>query len=260
MSRFSFFSEAFSVVVSHPKLVIPKLVVAVVYGFLMLESARLAVLVGSLVLANGLMTPSQSASLLGPALVLLAGSIVALLLDVWISTWFPVLVSDFRQGSPLSFRSAIFRANRRAMIAIPLLVAVELGVSLVLAIFANLVLLFSREWFWLAMVVSGIVIFGVYLVLYPLLSVSVLESVSARDSVKRSLSLSRLHWASFSVPALFSFGLSAANFGFAFLANRPEFLAGFWVLRFVLAIVVTYVTVLNPESYFAVSASGSSKV
>jgi hypothetical protein len=101
---------------------------------------------------------------------------------------------------------------------------------------------------------------AVYVGLYPLLSVSVLESRSMAGSVSASWALSTRNWKSFSVPAALSFSLSVLNVLVAFLASDIAWLLLFWGLRVVMAVFATYVTVLNPSAYFAVVSDGSNRV
>ncbi|MDO8625134.1 MAG: hypothetical protein Q7R47_03555, partial [Candidatus Diapherotrites archaeon] len=205
--------------------------------------------------SGGRLAASEAAGLLAWSSALLAGSLVVLVLDVWISSWYPVLVSDFKANRSVSFSSAITVSNRRARIALPLLIAVELLLSLVLSIVLSQILVFAVAWFWVAAVVSVLVLFGVYIWLYPLLSVSVLESASYGGVLRRSFALSAAHWKLFSLPAALSLVVSLLNFGLAFLAEKPEFLALFWLVRIGMALLVTYLTVLNPSAYLAVSDS-----
>ena len=257
MVSWSFFSDAFSLVVRHPKLLVPKLLVALLYGFVMLESARLSVALAPSAFGVDPLSQAEALALLGPVLLLSLGSIFVLLLDVWISSWYPELVSQFHLSKRVSFRLAIQASAKRFWVSVPLLAGFDLVVSIILAIISTLVLLVSPALFGVTLVGSLIALLVIYVFTYPLLSVSVLEKGSYWQSLSRSFALSRKNWVSFSPAALLSFLVSLLNFGLAFLVGNPALLLLFWGVRFFLAVIVTYTTVVNPSAYLAVIGSSA---
>jgi len=251
MSRFSFFIDAFSLLVKNPKLFLPKFVIAVLYGFLLLESAQLSlVIVPSALSAQGL-APEVAAALLGRALVLFVASLVVLILDIWVSSWYPVLVSDFHSSHSVSFSNAVSVSRRRFSVVFPLLLGLELLVSVLFSLISTTTLIAFREWFWVVMAVVLGMVLVFYAMLYPLVSVSMLEPRARVDSLRRSLQLSFLNWRIFSPAAAFSFLVSSVNFALAFLAQESAFFVLFWGLRIVVAVLATYNAVVNPSAYLA---------
>lgn len=254
MASLEFFKDALRLVISRPKLFLPKLFLAVLYGFLMLQTAQLSLQMAPAVLQKTVFwTPEEAGQLLAQALALFFLTVVVTILDVWIASWYPVLVSEHHQRKPLSFRMAIRESAKRFSVVLPAILGFELLITVLLGVFLNTAFfLLPLEGFAFSVLVGLLISFAVTVALYPLLSVGVLEKKSVTGSFRRTFDLSKKNWKIFSLASFLQFAISLANFVLAFLAEKPEFLLLFWIARIGLALVATYNAVVNPKAYFAV--------
>ncbi len=251
-SRWNFFWDAFRLTVSKPKLFLPKLALSVLYGFLMLETAKVSIQMAPFVLEKTMnWTPQEASQLLAQTLLLLFLTLLVMVIDVWIGSWYPVLVSQYRERKTVSFRSAIRESWKRFSVVLPLVFGFELLIAIILSLFLNAALFsLPLEGFAFSVLVGLLVSFLVTVALYPLLSVGVLEKKSVVGSVKRTFDLSKKNWKIFSLASVLQFAISLANFVLAFLAQKPEFLLLFWIARIALALAATYNAAVNPSAYF----------
>ncbi|MBU0635502.1 hypothetical protein KKE06_00580 [Candidatus Micrarchaeota archaeon] len=252
MGQWHFFVEAFRLVLKEPKLFLPKLVISIVYGFVMLEIAQAVLQASTLVSSQVTQAMIQEATIvLGITIGLLIVTIIAMIVDIWISSWYPILVSNYHSKKSLSFKRAARESWKRFSVVLPALLGIELVIALILAFVLDMTLFLLPAVFFIPVLIIGfVIIFLVLLAVYPLLSVGVLEKKSIRETFFRSFSLSKKNWKIFSLASILPFSISLVNVGLAFLAEIAAFLVLFWVFRILLAFIVTYNIVVNPSAYF----------
>ena len=253
MSLRESFLVALRLVTKYPQLFVPKLAVALAYGWLLLQTAGV---ISAIADASGLFSIPDgqlAASLFSRTLVLFVLALGAFVFDVWVSAWYPALVAQYRANETVSFRKAMALAGNRFWTVLPLFLGMELAISVIVGLVASVGFVFLSPP--LSFVVMGLVLVALFVfsvVVYPLLPVGVLENQSASGSISRSLALSRLNWKSFSVAALLPFAISLANLAVAFFSDQLQFWLLFWAVRLLLVLVVTYNAVVNPAVYFSV--------
>lgn len=247
-----FFGAAFRLVARQPKLFLPKLFLAVLYGFLMLETAKVSLQMAPFVLEKTMAwAPQEAGQLVAQTLLLLFLTLVAMVIDVWIASWYPILVSQHRKKKTVSFRNAIRESSKRFLVVLPLVFGFELLIAVILGLFLNAALFsLPLKGFGFSVLFGLLVSFAVTVALYPLLSVGVLEKKSVMGSIGRTFDLSKKNWKIFSLASSIQFAISLANFALAFLAEKPEFLLLFWIARIGLALTATYNAAVNPSAYF----------
>jgi hypothetical protein len=253
MVSLSFFRDSLGLVVKEPRLFLPKLGIAVLYGALMLQIARFSLQIIPVSVISVHWTALEAGQLLLESIGFLFLVLLVMIADVWISSWYPKLVSDYRENRTLSFQKAVQESNARFRVVLPSVLGLELLIAFLLGIFLNAALFFlPSNGFWFGVLSGTAIVFLVTVLLYPLLSVAVLEKKPVWGSIRRTLSLSRKNWRVFSLVSVLQFAVSLLNFLLAFLAEKPEFLALFWIFRIGLALIATYNATLNPSAYFAV--------
>jgi hypothetical protein len=253
MSLRESFSVALRLVTKYPQLFVPKLVVAIAYGVLLLMTADVIYKIADASSLFLIPDASVAASLFSTTLVLFFLTLGAFVLDVWVSAWYPALVAQYRANETLSFRKAMALAGNRFWTVLPLFLGMELVISVIFGLVTSLGFVFlpyPYSVLVIVLVLAGLFVFSV--VVYPLLPVGVLENKSASGSISRSLTLSRLNWKSFSIAALLPFAISLANLAVAFFSDQLQFWLLFWAVRLLLVLVVTYNAVVNPAVYFSV--------
>ncbi|MAG22312.1 MAG: hypothetical protein CL943_03340 [Candidatus Diapherotrites archaeon] len=254
MNLIAVLKESFFLLLKEPKLFLPKIIVAFLYGFGMLAIAFLS-LNTILPFVGGEVDPAMASALsvqLPIVLGLLVYTILVLAIDVLVNAMYPVMVRDFKQGSRISFRSALSFASKKFLVIFPAILVADLAVSIPFALLSTILILTGNTFglaisFALFLIVSFVLIVLFYVV-YP---VSVLKEKNFVSALLGSLKIGSKNMKQLSIPSLIPFSLSLINFGLAFLAENPAFLIAFLMLRFLIALVATYHMVLNPSVYFA---------
>lgn len=246
--------HAFSILLQNPKLFLPKLLIAAMFGIGMLLTADLYLRVAAL----GAVPPSAAvqAELMAALPVLLALLVYFLLtelIDVLINAMYPSMVSDHYAKRPISFTAALKASAKKFFVVVPAVLA-TIAIFFIIAMpFSFLAALATRSgdaWLnafaWLGMLVVVFITAVSFYMLYP---VSVLERRNFIGAIKQTFSISRKNLGDVSKASLIPFGVSLLNFALAFLASNPVFLLAFILLRVLVAVFYTYHMVLNPSIY-----------
>ncbi len=241
------FRKAAGLIFRHPKLLVPKALLAVGYGLLLLQTADLA---KRTVLSSSGVSLGDASAVLVQSLVLFGLTLLMVVVDLWVACWYPALVVQFHRGERVSFRNAVRSSQKRFWVAFPLLLGLELVVSLLLGLFSVPAFLGfgTGDFPWMIVLVVGVV-FVLWVALFPLLSVSVLESGSVGAVLSRTLSLSRRFWDEFSLAAVVPWALSLLSVLVAFLAESTGAFLVFWLVRAGVVLLATYYAVFNPTVY-----------
>ena len=256
MKKFLYFlGEAFSLLLKEPRLFLPKLLVAFLYGALMVFTASLLLKFYYLDFSSYASESIEAVqALAGDAFLWLAVSLAVLLVDVVTSAMYPVMVKEFRQGKKISFRRAFSFALQKFWVTVPAVLAYLLIFSIIsfpFIFFFDLAVVsgnFSQLFFSLLGVVA--VIFLTNVLFYFIYPVSTLEKGNFVSALFSTVKLGQKDLSMVSKAAVFPFIVSLANFAVAFLVENPAFLALFVFLRFLTALVYSYHLVLNPVIYF----------
>lgn len=251
MSRFAeTLKSSLEIFLKHPRLIIPKLIVALLYSFTILATTGL--------LENAIADPSLS---LLTQTVLLLGFVIAIgLVDIVASATYPFMVGDARSGKKVSVIGALARVfSRPRKILVPAII-VEMG--LVLALFLlSLPLSFmiaAESDYTLAftLVYAAVVLAVVFLFysLYPVLAYE--KGSSVVGSLKRTIEISIRNKPEVGKATAVSLLLSLLSIAIAFTIEffpqnegTPLFWLAFIIIRFLTAYVYSYLYVLNPVFY-----------
>lgn len=254
MNFFRFLKEALAILKSNPKLFLPKLVVAAVYSVSLVLGAIVlkdfAPVIDSINQAG--LTNAQVAFLSNAAPFMLFcffWMVFSLGIDIFVNAMYPVLLRDFREKKPLSFKEAMRGALNRSLAVFPavLLVLLPLAVLMEAALFfSGAPMLFV--FFILALLAALIYGFAFYYI-YPIM---VLEKVSVLKGLKRCLSLSSANAPVTFKASVISFVISLFNLYLAFDIFNPLNFSLFAITRFFIAVLSTYNMVLQPVLYFKV--------
>ncbi|MEK6958184.1 MAG: hypothetical protein AABW99_04380 [archaeon] len=242
--------DSFGVFAAHPKLIVPKLIIAVLYSYLLLVTADLSLQA----------VQSPSAGLLVPLLLTLVAVLLVNFVDIGASAMYSFLVEDARKKRGVSLLRSLKACFPKAWAIVPSVVLVELAfiaLTFILSVPASLLFVSESDYFIAYSIAYGLLLLAVVFFFYLLYPVLVFEKVSALGALKRSFSLSLENCAGVSKATLLSFFLSVASFAVAFLIElfpQGEGTIVFWVVfilvRLLTAYVYAYLYILNPVFYF----------
>jgi len=253
MSFIEFLKESFSVLKKNPMLFVPNIALAIFYGFLQLEIAKLLIELtwfNSLELGEATLYVERLQAIFGFSLFIIALFVVGFLLNILVSGMYPGLVRDFYLKKKLSFRKAFVYAKKRFFLLLAAIAVSVLIPSLVVSlIFMELLNNIGTPLFVPLVVVAVAVTFFVFFLFYLPFSSAALGENKLKKVFNESFSLTKKNPLTVSKAAFFPFALSVFNFALAFLADEPAFFVLFWVTKMFIAVVATYSLVLNPTIY-----------
>ncbi len=246
---------------NHPKLFLPKMLLAALYGIAMLWVADLYLRV----LPLATMQPSpeaaaEAAKLLGILALAMLYYAFLEVADILINSMYPSMIAAYHAGRAISFARALRISLRRFPVMLPASVSATV---IFLAAALPFIMLFqyaqlsgSALMFWVSAAALLCVLFAAAVIFYLLYPIAVLEHRSFFGVLLRTARLSRKNFSDFSKASVFPFAVSLLNFLLAFLASAPAFLLAFILLRFLTAVVYTYHMVLSPAVYFEYVGAG----
>jgi len=253
MNFIKFLKEAFFVLKKNPKLFVPNVVIAIFYGFLQLEIAKLLIELtwfNSLEASEAILHVERLQAIFGFSVLLLVLFLAGFLLNILVSGMYPKLAQDFYSKKKISFRKAFAYAKKRFFLLLAAITVSVLIPSFVLSlIFMELLNSVGTPMFVPLAVVSIVLTFLVFFLFYLLFSSAVLGEKKLKKVFTESFSLTKKNPLMISKAAFLPFVLSVFNFALAFLAEEPAFLVLFWVTKMLIAVIATYSFVLNPTIY-----------
>jgi hypothetical protein len=242
------FTESFHLVITHPKLFLPKLVIALLYGWLMIQIADLYT--QAINFSTLEVTPIDLS--LFPFLFI--AIIAVALLDLFINGWFALLVKDFKKKKKVSLQKSFHAAKKKTALFISSGVAVLIAETLVLFVAAFIAVLFialsSNILFnAFAGLIMLAVIFGLSIVFFFVYPVAAFEAKNFSHVFTKAFAFTKKNVKDTFLASLLLFVLSSISFALAFFLDDPNALLAFFVLRIVVAVLATYSHVLNPVFY-----------
>jgi len=246
--------DAFRALRKFPKLFLPKILIAALYGFGMLLTAgffnQLIPLLNS---PNSLQNPALLSSISSNALLLLAFLFFVMVLDVLFNAAYSVMVRDFLQNNRIAILSSFKAALRKFFVIIPAALTsliVFLVIALPIAVLASFALL-SKDFavFYLAVFLVLVLDLILTVAFYSMYPVSIFEKQGFFGVLKKSVIVSRQKFSKVFWLSLFSLLLSVFGIVFSFLAGNAAFFALFVLFRFLTALLATYQIILNPVFY-----------
>ncbi|MEM0360590.1 MAG: hypothetical protein QXK06_04620 [Candidatus Diapherotrites archaeon] len=259
MNFFEFLKDAFSALKSNPKLFVPKLFVAAVYGVEMVLVAiylrDIYPLLKSVLEGDSLALQSEA---LGQAMpfVWLAffWSVFSLFADIFVSAMYPVLVRDFKNKKAISLTKAFYDAKARAIKVIPMGFLIVFAFGIPTIAISTIASRFTGGPFLLIYLALAVVVsILVFFVLYYVFPVLMLEEGSAFEGLSRGFNLSAKNAALTLKASLFPLAISLLDLYLAFDIFNPFNFLLFVFTRFLIAIIAAYNATLEPILYFGVA-------
>jgi hypothetical protein len=241
------FTDSFALLRKQPKLFLPKIIVAFLYGLVMLITAEFTILFFDQYTSGTLSNPMEIISF---AIVLLILDFAVFFVDVFTNALYPKLISDFFNNKKISLMSSA-KSLRGKIIKIFLsMVFIEMLLAVPLSLIGAL-LVFTQNFFVLVIFIMGFLIFYLVLtaVFYFIYPVAVLQENFFLKLYSTATKLSRKKISKVLLLSVLPFLISVFSFVLAFLARNPGFLLLFIIMRFLMAFLQTYHWVLNPTAF-----------
>ncbi|MCX6803627.1 MAG: hypothetical protein NTY48_03580 [Candidatus Diapherotrites archaeon] len=233
------------VLLKHPSLIFPKLLVALLYGFGVLKSITLAKQVlpvlSSFYSHSSAVLPDFS-GLFSDVLLLLIVSAVAFFLDIIFSGVYPRLVETALEGR-VSFSKAFSLVRKKLKLILFVGILAWLIVGALSAVLSVVLLFFNlNEVSWLF---SFAVAFSFIFFFYFLFPTVVFKDDNVKssflDTLKESFSNGRMVF----LFSLIPFSVSIVKFVVAFFADKPDMLFVYWVLVVITSVVYSVHAIAN---------------
>lgn len=251
--------RSWEILVQHPKILFPKLIVAALYGLLLIWTAQnLSVFT---IPAAPSIDPSQVQQLARFSVLSLGLSLIALLVDILVNAMYPVIVNQINSKKNVSLGKAFGEALEHAPRIIPLNISVILIFSLILTPFMMLII-FSKliagtnDWLAAGIGFGGMGIIGllVFVAFYFSNTIVVIEKRGVLQSLRKSVDLGKRYFKDVTGLSIISLLLALISMYLAFaiggLGAGVAYGAAFIVLRLVTVVLYTYQYVLSPVLYF----------
>ncbi len=243
LDKFSTLREAIVLLIKHPVLFLPKLLIAIIYGYSTLISISLVQqMVILYTTAQGQVDISILQDFFMSAIFLLVLTVISFFVDLIFSGFYPILVNHALKGK-INFSKAFGEFKPRI---IPLLISgilIWLLITLVSVIEAIILLNFNFSELSLVMsfIVSFLFIFLFYF-LYPIITFKH-KGIWANflENFKESLSNKKTVF----FYSLIPFSVSIIKFVIAFFSSDSAVLVIFWILTILTAIVYSIHVVVN---------------
>ncbi|MFA6064731.1 MAG: hypothetical protein WCW44_06015 [archaeon] len=240
---FSTVKEAIFLLIKHPVLFLPKLLIAIIYGISTLISISL---VQQMVIIYTTATGQVDFSILQDfflsAIFLLILTIVSFFVDLLFSGFYPILVNHALKGR-ISFSKSFAEFKPRI---IPLLLSgIVLWLLITIVSVIEAIILLNFNFSELSLAISFIVTFLFIFLFYFLYPIIVFKQkgilANFLDNFQASLSNKKTVF----VYSLIPFSVSIIKFAIAFFTSDSAVLIIFWILVVLTAIVYTVHVVVN---------------
>jgi hypothetical protein len=245
--------ETFYLILKHPVLFLPKLLIAILYGvstLLTVDYAKQLVALTSVPKSQIVM--SDFANLFMFAGVLMIAVIVIYFIDIFFSGLYPILVDQARKGK-VSFRKAFHEIKPRLVTLF--VSAIITWVIITIVSFLESFLLQALGFDYLGIIVVLVITFAFIFLLYFLYPIIALNKKSIFSSFKETFVSSLENKRTVFVYSLIPFSVSLFKLGIAYFSDQSFFMIVFWLLVLVTAIVYTIHAVVNQVLYSKVTHS-----
>jgi hypothetical protein len=259
MNQNNFFVLKYSLnlLLKNPVLFLPKIVLALLYGFGVLLSADLFLKMVSIINDVSLISPVFFQEFIFSSFVLLFFTLINYFLDLFFSGLYPVLVVQAMNGK-VSFSQAFKKFKPRigkVFVSGTILLFLVLVVSFVEAVF-----LFFFSFSGVGWVISLVISFLFIFLFYFLFPVVVFKKNGIFSSFMETLreafsNKGKVFWFSF-IP----FAVSLIKFAMAFFQGNLLYLIVFWLLVLLTAFVYSLHVVVNQVLYSGMIGLGRSRV
>jgi len=260
MSKFNnTLKDSFQIFVQHPKFIVPKLLIALLYSIVILLTADIA----STILLEP--DPDLLIPILINSIILLGGTMFLSLLDLFIGSMYPFMVSQVKEKKELNLRESFNKALKKVRSTMPPLITIEILFVVVIALISiplSFVIVNEADYFLFFSIFYVLILLGIVFLFYLIYPIVALEKLSIKESLIKSISISMKNRGDVGKATILSFVLSGLSFGIAF---SIEFFPGgetilFWIafiiIRFFSAYAYSFLFVLTPVFYFNYAKAG----
>ncbi|MDO8537498.1 MAG: hypothetical protein Q7S21_01305 [archaeon] len=249
---FQSMKDALNALIKYPKLFIPKIFLAIIWGTLLLMVVDLFQKI-ALNPTNVQVIESVGSQL--PSLILI--TLIVFLIDVFVNAMYPLMIADMFDHKKVSMLSSFKEVQKNSSdFLIPIIVSFIISMILILPftlLFSFSIVSGNPVFIAIAALLSLISVFIISVVFYFIFPVIVLEK-KGMQGVWQTLRIGRKHFKEASFGTLITFIFSVltaviASFsGFASITGIAS-IALFLFLRILTAIAAAYQIVLNPVLY-----------
>lgn len=255
MKFLDFLKEAFIALSKHPKLFVPKIIIAAIYGVSLILGAF--IIKGFLPLLEEALVhgvSSQYTEAVNQAMPFLLftmfWALFSLIADIFVNAMYPALLLDFKDKKPISLSRGFSLARKRAPTVVPAALIIIFFLFAPFLVLSEIAFFISKPVFLFLIFITLLVAFFFGFIFYYAYPVLVLEKVSIFEGLKKSVFLSRKN-ASLTIKATtIPFIISFFNLYLAFDIFNPVNFILFVTTRFLIAVASAYHMVLNPMLYF----------
>ena len=262
MSIVRILSDSFALLKMHPKLIIPKILVA--FFFLPIIILLPIYLINFNVFSPELLSQRGSlelAGLLFQIVALLLFTLLVYFIDAFmINPMYPVLVKQCCKGEGINFRKAFVSVIERfgTIFAALVIFSVLLFASMLPFMFVLMAALLLKDDFLVnvSIVIAAISIIIMLVLFYLLYPVSSLEKGNFAKTIKWTVKTSLKHKKGVTEAVLFSLFISGLNYLFAFemvLSNGPN-QSAYTILLFILLIAARFLTAIFAAYQYVLNA------
>ena len=216
-------SRSWQILIQHPKILLPKLVVAALYGLLLIWTAQNI----PIFLGEKLLDAAHVQQIARVSVMSLGLSLIALIIDILVNAMYPVIVHQINSGKKVSLGKSFGEALEQAPKVIPLNIFVIVIFSLVLVPFMTIIL-FSKFFAGAnSDLAVGIGLLGMsllsilmFVAFYFSNTIAVIEKRGVMQSIRKSAELGKKYFTDVTGLSIVSLFLALISMYFAFsIAN-----------------------------------------
>lgn len=242
--------DSFELLKKEPKLFLPKLLIAILYGILIIFQAQ--ILLQFVTIFSGEMTTQQIQQIIQIlffSIILLISNILVYLLDTLITATYPALVKQFPKK--ISFKKAIKESKNnylKAIISSIILLTITMIISTLITIPFILTNQTNPN---IQIIISLSVGFVIVFLFYLLFPVLMLEKKGIIYSIKKSITMSFKNKKNILALSLLPLTITLTKLLLAIFITHPLALILFILLVIITALLHTYSTVATQTTYFS---------
>lgn len=231
----------------QPKLFLPKTLIAILYGILIIFESQL--ILNFLTIFSSNYTLTQLLDILIFSAILLIFNIIVYFLDTIITATYPALVKQYPK---ISFKKAFFDSKKRIILALYWSIIVLLFIFIISTIISVIFIITNQNNPIIQLIVSlaiGLVLSFVFYLIFPVI---MLENKNLGSSIKETISLSFNNKKKILSLSLIPLIITLLKFGLAINIENIFALILFIILILLTALVHTYSAVTTQTAYFLI--------
>jgi hypothetical protein len=258
--------DSFRLLLSQPKVFIPRFITTALYSVVTLYSVFLMADVRADI--SDVMDPQAAAQYLGRTLFLFASMPLLYIVDIISYAMYPRIVADHEARRPINLTSALKDSLKawKVVIVLGLVIFALMGIIMV-AISASMYMTYvtGTPAFTVAAAVFALgLVLAFSVVMFFVVPASILDGRGVVDSFRQSMRMGIAHGKDLMKMNLMFMGLLLTTLLFAFFSDSGSVLSAaslavFLVLRLLEAVLYTYISVTNPMAYLHVRVNNPRK-